>query len=49
MYIKIDISSQYLNRLKMILEISKLHRSLSGLCHLGITYLTYAPKNVHFA
>ena len=48
MYLKIKISSQRLNRLKAILVISKLHRSLSGLSQLGKTYLLYVPKKVPF-
>ena len=56
MYIKINISSQWLNRLKGILVTSRLHKplspslsvalslSLSGLIHLDQTYLIYAPK-----
>ena len=49
MYIKINISSQRPNRLKGILVISKLHKSLSSLSHLGKTYLTYLPQKVPFA
>ena len=43
------ISSQWLNWLKGIFVISILHKSLSGLSHLGKTCLIYVPKKVPFA
>ena len=43
------ISSQWLNRLKGVFVISKLHKSLSGLSHLGKTCLIYVPKKIPFA
>ena len=49
MYIKLDISSQCLNRLKRILVVSKLHKSLSGLSHFGKADLIYVLQNVLFA
>ena len=48
MYIKINLSSQWLNRLKETLVISKLHKCPSGLSHLRKTYLAYVPKKVPF-
>ena len=49
MHIKRNVSSLSINRLKGTLLISKLHKSLSGVSHLGKTYLTYVPKTVPFS